>query len=532
MTKLKENIDEINNVSITENGAVGYRTTGKALLDLNFAVSSMRNETEKEIIRRFYVAYNENPVYAIQWLFYVRDVREGLGERRLFRVIIKALANCKQYDAEDNITIDIVKALINSNSISEYGRWDDVLCLLDTPVKDNVISIIKSTLASDVASMKENKKITLLSKWLPSANASSKETKRYAKIIISSLGITEKEYRKTLSRMRSYIKVVEVDMSAKNWTNINYSTVPSRANLIYNNAFLRNDEERRREFLEALKSGNENVKINAGVLYPHDIVHKYINPNEFWSNYYLTETEETVEQLWKALPDMVNGNDTTLVVADGSGSMTSIIGNTSVSCLEVANALAIYFSERAKGEFKNKYITFSEKPQLVDFTGCKSLLDKIQVAIKHDECANTNIEAVFNLILTTAVNNKMTQDEMPKNILILSDMEFDSCVTMNTVDSWSLNKPTNSLFDKFKKSYEQAGYKLPRLIFWNICSRTGTIPVKENELGVALVSGFSPNIVKMIMGNSLDPYALLIEVLRSPRYESIRDIIANVYNNS
>ena len=228
--------------------------------------------------------------------------------------------------------------------------------------------------------------------------------------------------------------------------------------------------------------------------------------------------------MWKALPDYVKGNGNTICVADGSASMRSPIRGASVSALSVANAIAIYFAERSAGKFKNKYITFSEHPQLVDFSSCETLRDKIATALLHDECTNTNIEAVFDLILQTAINGYMKQSDMPKNILILSDMEFDSCVRTNG-RGYSYFSPDEKLFITFAKRYAEHGYQLPRLVFWNIMSRTGSIPVKENELGVALVSGFSPAVVNMVLSNCVDPYECLLEQLNSERYAPVEAAI-------
>ena len=508
--------NELNNEKqTTENGAVGFRTTGKKLLDLNFSVASLRGASEQTIINKFMDAYWEDPVMAIKWLFYTRDCREGLGERRLFRIVLKHLAKDKP---------EIIKAVLKF--ASEYGRYDDMWCLLDTDLKNDVISTIKEQLNKDVPNMINGKSISLLGKWLPSENASSKETKKYATIIRKGLDMTPRNYRKMLSDLRKYIDVVECKMSSKEWAGINYEAVPSRANLIYNNAFLRNDEERRRAYLGALEKGE--AKINASVLFPHDIVHKY-------GRTYNVDT--ALEGMWKALPDTVKGCGNTIVVADGSGSMTcNVGGNTGVTALEVANSLAIYFAERSSGEFKDKYITFSERPQLVDFSSAKTLRDKMSIARSHNEVANTNIEAVFDLILSTAVNNHMVQEDIPANVLIVSDMEFDSCATSGAPamrNSWgwyssSCVRPTTTLFETIAKKYAAYGYKLPRLVFWNVNSRTGTIPVKENDLGVALVSGFSVNIVKMVMSNKLDPYECLLDVLNVERYQAIEDAVKSI----
>ena len=514
MNAMQSTLNNDFNVSITENGAVGHRTSGKALLDLNFAVASLRSMNERGIVEKFTKAFYEDQLMALKWLFYARDAREGLGERRLFRVVLADLVK-----SNPEMIIPVI------NLIPEYGRYDDLWCLLDNKETANIIcKLVDEQLRKDVANMAENKPISLLAKWMPSVNASSAQTKKYAKQLYKALHITEREYRKTLSSLRKYLDVVEVKMSAKNWSEIKYEAVPSRANLIYNGAFLRNDEERRREYLGKLEKGE--TKINASTLYPHDLVHKYTDGyHRLYKN-----KDAAIEALWKALPDTVKGCGNTIVVADGSGSMTTSVGNTRVSALDVANALAIYFAEHSSGEFKDKYITFSESPQLVDFSKCTSLYDKIKCALAHNEVANTNIEKVFELILATAVNNKMSQDDMPKNILIISDMEFDSCATVGTTrDRWGYSyvRPTQTLFDTIAQKYANAGYKLPRLVFWNVNSRTGTIPVKENELGVALVSGFSVNVAKMVMSGKLDPYECLLETLNSERYAPVEEALKN-----
>lgn len=518
MNALKNTLDEDANVSLTENGAIGYRTSGKALLDINFAVSSLRSASENEIARKFIAAFAEDKVLAVKWLFFARDARQGLGERRLFRVILSSIVKSNP---------EIVQSVIEL--VPEYGRWDDLLCLLDcdnTQIADSVINLISHQLAADLENCKANKPISLLAKWLPSTNASSAQTKKYARQICKALHFTERNYRKILSQLRAYLKVVEVNMSAKQWSEIEYDTVPSRANLIYNNAFLRNDEERRRAYLGSLEKGE--VKINASVLYPHDIAHKY----GFGYSGINKAKDATVEALWKALPDTVKGCGNTIVVADGSGSMTSAVGGgSSVRALEVAAALAIYFAEHSSGEFKDKYITFSENPRFVDFSHCTSLHDKLRVAYSHDEVANTNIEKVFDLILTTAIRNHSKQEDLPKNILIISDMEFDSCATSGTTTPngyWEpCIAPDAKLFNNIKQRYRDAGYQMPRLIFWNVCSRTGTIPIKENDLGVALVSGFSTNVAKMVMSGKLDPYECLLETLNSERYFPVEEALQN-----
>lgn len=510
MNAVRKTLDNEYNVSITENGAVGYRTTGKELLDLNFAVASLRKMTDTEVAKRFKKAFCEDKILAVKWLFYARDARQGLGERRLFRVVMADLVK-----SNPEMVIPVI------NLIPEYGRYDDLWCLLDDQEAANVIyQIVDNQLGKDWENMAAKKPISLIAKWMPSINASSAKTKEYGKKLCKALKMTEREYRKALSKLRKYLDVVEVKMSDKNWSAIKYEAVPSRANLIYNNAFLRNDEARRREYLGQLEKGE--AKINASTLFPHDIVHKYgVCPRT---------TDATIEALWKALPDTVKGCGNTIVVADGSGSMTCTVDNNSrVTALEVANALAIYFAEHSSGQFKDKYITFSERPQLVDFSKCKTLRDKLATARAYHEVANTNIEKVFDLILTSAVNNHMHQEDLPQNILIVSDMEFDSCATCGETTrgyyGYTRSKPSQKLFDVIAQKYARAGYKMPRLVFWNVNSRTGTIPVKENDLGVALVSGFSVNVAKMVMSGKTDPFECLLETLNSERYAPIEEAL-------
>ena len=269
---------------LTENGAVGYRTTGKELLDLNFAVASLRKASDDEIVKRFTKAYFEDKVVAVKWLFYARDAREGLGERRLFRVVVEEFANKEPKAAKELLKL-----------VPEYGRWDDLWCLLETELVDDVIAVVKAQLTEDFENMSNGKSISLCAKWMPSANASSEQTKKYAKIFCKKFGDTPPNYRKTLSKMRKYIDVVERKMSAKEWVDINYEAVPSRANLIYNSAFLRNDEDRRRLYLGALEKGE--AKINASVLFPHDIVHKY--------GYAYNRVDTALEGMGNSLPDTV-----------------------------------------------------------------------------------------------------------------------------------------------------------------------------------------------------------------------------------
>lgn len=502
MNEMKKTQD-IGTLVRTENGALGHKTTGKYLLDLNFSVSSLRNMKEVDVASKFIAAFEEDPVLAMRWLFFARDVRGGMGERRLFRVCMKALAIRNSALAESLVPL-----------VPIYGRWDDLWDLMSMTdgVRNAVVRVVRYQLAQDILAANRNESISLLAKWMPSVNTSSDKTRGTARILAKSLDLTERQYRKILSKLRSKLNVTETMMSAKQWEDIDYEAVPSQANLLYKDAFLRHDAKRRNEYLESLKKGEK--KINAATLFPHDVVHKY-----GWG----PALDKTVEQLWNNLPDYVQGNGSTMVVADGSGSMCCNIGDTRVTAWEVAHSLAIYFAQHSKGPYRNRYITFSSFPKFVSLDG-RTLLDNIRIARNHSEMTNTNIEAVFDLILDTAIRTNCKQEDIPQNILILSDMEFDTA----TRGGRGFASPSKTLFYTIRNKWENAGYKIPRLVFWNICSRTGAIPMKENNLGVALVSGFSPSVCKMVLTNELDPYKALLETIMNPRYDAVENAVKDI----
>lgn len=488
--------NELSNRTVrTENGATGYATTGHALLDMNFKVASYRKASENEILNDFVKAYAEDGTLALKWAFYVGDVREGLGERRLFRTLIKYILPVHQ-----NL-IDFV---------GEYNRFDSLLELFGTDAEDAMVAFVKRQLAEDMAACSAGKSVSLLAKWMPSANTSSAQTRDYARKFIAALGTNEKQYRKMLSKLRAQIDVIERKLCADQWDKVDYETVPSKANLKYKNAFLRNDETRRREFLGKLEKGE--VKINAGVCFPHDIVVKYKSERS---------VDTALEGMWKALPDF-DSTIPTIVVRDGSGSMCISVDGGHTTALDVSTALAIYFADRLEGCYKNKFITFSSRPELIDMTHCATLKDKLRLCSSYNDFSNTNIEATFDLLLKTSVNNGLTQAQIPQ-VLVISDMEFD-CATEDC--SWGsstgVSSRTKTLFDKIAAKWRAAGYVMPKMVFWNVNSRTNVIPVKENELGVALVSGFSANIAKMVMSNETDPYKLLVKTLMAKRYEVIQ----------
>ena len=502
MNSMKNYLDS-NTHTYTENGAVAFATSGKKLLDFNFATTALRKETDDNIAGEFSKVYFENPIVAVQYLFWLRDCRGGNGERRIFRVCFKWLAENKP---------EIARATIKF--IPEFGRYDDLYCVADTQLKDDAFRIIRNQFDKDLSNAIHGKQISLLSKWLKSENSSSKESRRLARMTMDYLNLNPRRYRKTLSRLRKHLDVVERKMAGKEWDMINYSTVPSQANVKYSAAFLRNDEERRKEYLNSLKRGE--TKINATTLQPHEIVAKY--KDGYGLSRTVRQYDEALEQLWKALPSTNIGN--TLVVRDSSGSM--LTGYGAQCCpLDVATALAIYAAEHNDGIWKDKYITFSSNPRFIDLSGCSTLRDKLVLSFSESEVANTDIEKTMLLILNTAIANHCTQDEMPKNILILSDLQFDSMVT--------IRGNRKALFENLISVYEDNGYKMPRIIFWNLSgSVNNTIPIQNNDLGVVLCSGFSIQLLKMIMSGKTDPYEVLLETINSERYLPIKEAVQDL----
>lgn len=472
---------------LTDNLAVAYATSGSKLLDMNFNLSSYRNESDDNIRKDFLSAFVEDPLSALRWLFFSRDIRGGMGERRFFRVCFNALAQ-----SEPKLAIALLPL------VPEYGRWDDIFCVEGTKAEEAMYALIKKQYLAD---MQSEGPISLASKWLPSMNSRNKTVAAHARKIADAIGVDHKAYQKNIGYLRTQLKIVEKSMSQGKWGEIDYSAAPSRANLLYRKAFLTRDEERRAQFLESLAEGKETI--NAGTLFPHDLLARYGCQSAF---------DPAIEALWKALPDygeMAN----TLVVADGSGSMYSNISWTEIQAIHVANALAIYFGERCVGEFKNKYITFSNRPQLVDLGEDTSLLTKIKIASDHDEVSNTNIEAVFQLILRTAIFNNLRQNEMPETILIISDMQFDYAVD----DRWT----GKALFEHFEEQYSAHGYHIPKLAFWNVMSPAKTIPLQVHPTGLALISGFSPAAIQIAMQRELDPLKSLNNVIYSERYDAV-----------
>lgn len=472
------------NKTYTENGAVTHRTSGKDCLDLFAAIGALRRADDQNICSRFLKAYAENPDLAMKILFYARDVRGGLGERRVFRSILAWLASNEKSSVVRNLPY-----------IAEYGRWDDVLVLLKTPCRKEALALLEEQFREDLAALEAGGDISLLGKWLPSVNASNQETVVMAKMIAKSFGLSDRDYRKALTGLRARIRIIENNLREKDYT-FDYSKQPSKAMFKYRKAFLRNDGERYATFMDRVDRGE--AKLHTGTLMPYELVERAYDCSE--------EERRSLDVTWRMLEDFTT-DENALVAADGSGSM---YWGSKPMPAAVAQSLAIYFAEHNKGKFHNHFLTFSMTPQLVEIKG-KDFVEKVRYCRTFDECANTNLEAVFDLILQAAAENHVPRAEMPAKLYIISDMEFDHCVKNSSM--------TN--FENAKASYAAAGYILPDLVFWNVDSRHEQQPVKENDRGVALVSGNSPRIFSMVMDGELNPYDFMLSVIDTERYAPI-----------
>jgi len=476
--KLLSAIKKVENYTTTENGDLAFNSTNNCNLDFFSRAGAMRGTDKKTIISLFSKAFAEDSKLALKSLFYLRDVRGGQGERQLFRDIITHLAN-----TETKRIAPLVKL------IPEYGRWDDLIVLLDTPLKQNVINCIAEQLVLDTS----NPEPSIMAKWLPSCNTSSDKTKQFARLIIKELGINEKEYRQILSTLRARIDVVERKMSLQKWGDIVYERVPSKAQMNYRNAFKKRDGTRYTKYLDNVTKGKQEIK--AGTLYPYELYRKVVD-----DGYNIT-----LEEQWKALPNYVKAGESALVMADVSGSMTA--GSSKVTPISVSVSLALYFAERNKGPFANHFLTFSGNPKLQEIIGT-TLYDKIVNIKSSDWEMNTDLRKAIQTILDIAKINSVTAEDMPKTLYIISDMQFDSCCGSST-------------FTDIKAEYKKYGYQFPQIVFWNVNGSYENSPITTNDKGAQLVSGFSPILFKQVVSGKT-AVELMYEILNSKRYKEIK----------
>ena len=472
----------------TENGAVAMNTSGDALLDLFSTIGSLREANENRITRLFADAYKEDPLFATKIAFYGRDVRGGLGERRAFRILIRYMA---EYHAE--------ALRPNLDLIGVYGRYDDLYELIGTPLEDDMWAAMKKQFEEDLQNLNDDKAISLLAKWIKTADASSEKTRKLGILTAQKLGYPVYNFKRIVRTMRKKIGVIESLMSAGRWDEIEYSAVPSRAMMIYRNAFQKHDEYRYNAFINKAVNGEE--KINSATLYPYDLIEKIWNMSCYGAN--KVKDDKTVEAQWRQLPNYVEEGTNALVIADTSGSMHGRPMATSVG-------LAIYFAERNKGAYHNMWMSFSANPHIHVLKG-ETLAQKIGSIDMGDWDYNTDLKAAFNLVLNIAEKNDVPPDEMPKSLIVISDMEIDSCGNKE----WTF-------YDKMSAKFRKAGYEIPNIIFWNVNSRHDIFHADSKRKGVQLCSGQSAAVFKQMMACvGMTPVEAMAKTINSERYKPI-----------
>ena len=488
------------NYTLTENLGITHKSTLNKILDMFAMGGSMRNRSDDDVIHMFKCAYGEDSTLALRCLFYLRDVRGGQGERRFFRTCLKWMGNHMEDEVEHLIPL-----------IHEYGRWDDLFELFDTYAEGAMMGYVKWAI--------DKNEDHLLYKWMPSINASSRNTQERGRKFAREFHMSEREYRKMLSEGRKACHLVESLMSQNQWDQIAFDKLPSRAGLLYKNAFMRREETRERY---AAFMNSDKTKVNASVLNPVEIAHQIFNYHG-WNR--PSETERNAwQKYWDNLKDYYNGKEEPgIAVVDVSGSMYG-------QPIEAAVSMGAYIAERGKGPFQNHFITFSDNPTLVEFTGV-DIYDKFMRARNAEWGGSTNIEAVFNLLLNTAIKHRTKPEDMPRTIYIFSDMEFNACLTAGpaTADTWgwSYGRKTlkesqiETVIEAQARKWRNHGYEIPRVIFWNLDARHDNIPAIGD--GFSYVSGFSMNMVECILSGK-DGLDLCLEKLNSERYQPISSI--------
>lgn len=471
----------------------------------------MRKATPETIIQLVDAAFQEDPDYTLVCLFYLRDVIHGQGERRFFRIALNHLSH--RYPQ----IIATILALI-----PEYGRWDDLFSLKATELYSSALHLIVSQLKKDtLACLTQGDKasISLAAKWVGSENSGPLSRER-ADDLRNALGLDDCDggkaaYRRIVSRLRTYLRIVEQKLCAQQWSEINYSHVPSLASLKYRKAFQKHDGERYQAYLDELKKPESErqagTKMNTKALTPYDIVSKILyNHGE--------EENATLEAAWANLPDYLGGKEhSTLVVCDTSGSMMG-------QPITVAVALAMYIAERNKGLWANTFISFSESPSLQKLKG-NTVTERVRNLYDTDWGYNTNLQAVFDLILNAARKHELSAEEMPATVIIISDMQFDAACRGDNV--------TN--LQNIRQKFSNAGYTCPNLVFWNVnATLKQESPARYNSSGVTLVSGMSPSIFQGVISGDLDPVKAMLKILDADRYNPVREALksANLPSNA
>ena len=497
-----KNMKKETNYIQTENGAVAAKTTLNAVYDLFALGGAYRNRTKEDKILLFKKAVEENPLLALKCLFYLRAIRRGQGERDFFRTCYTWF--CKEYSAV---------AAQNLHLIPYYGRWDDLYCAIDTPVEQEMFNFIEKQLGQDSLSLKNEKEgVSLLGKWLKSENTSSKVSRELGTKTRKALKLTSKQYRKILSALRTRINIVEKLMSENKWDEIKFDKIPSKAGLIYRNAFAHNDMIAQK-YADFINSKDTNVK--AATLYPYEIVSKVTEHIDYWNkDINITNIERaTLNKYWENQKDYLDGQSCrTMCVIDTSGSMTC--KGRGVRPIDVAISLGMYCAERIGEPFKNYFISFSSRPQLIEVEGI-DFCDKVRRIYEQNLCENTDLGAVFSLLLHLISDQNLREEEIPNQIIVISDMEIDdgSC--------WNDDEERTYEMQKIREKWTAAGYKMPKLVYWCVESRHNIILEDAENPDVTFVSGCSPVIFKAVL-NGKSGIDLMLEVLTDSYYDPIK----------
>lgn len=486
------NLTNATNFMTTENGALAHKSTLSMVYDMFAFGGAYRKRTNEDKVMLFKNAYLENPTLALKCLFYLRDIRGGQGERDFFRVCFRWLCS---YDPAAAIRL--------LPYIAEYGRWDDLLYATErTDVFKAAVNIVREVLNLDI----ESKTPSLLAKWLPSENASSYKTKQMASAVRKSLGLTHKQYRKILSTLRKRINVLERLMSENRWDEIEFDKIPSKAGLIYKNAFARRDVIAKK--YEAFAKSSE-TKVNAKALYPYEVVEQALKAAWYRDN----DTERAmVEKYWDNLPDYFNGQPASMMcVVDTSGSMSGMPINVAIS-------LGMYCAERIGGPFAGHYISFASRPQLIKVEGV-DFVDKVRRIYNTNLCDNTNLEATFDLVLEMA--KKSNPEDVPKTLVVISDMQIDAMTGSYwygpRMKRWTEENAATEM-ELIRQKWADAGIECPRLVYWNVDARDNTI--LDAGPNVSFVSGCSPVLYEQII-RGVTGYDLMLDKLMSERYALI-----------
>ena len=493
-----ENLKTEASYTHTLNGAKAHGSSGDACLDFFAVAGGMRYRRPAEQIRLFDRAYIETPDLAMKLLYHLRDIRGGMGERKLFRTLLRHVAFTWPESAQKNVAY-----------IAEFGRWDDLLCLLGTPAEKQAVQTIQRQLAEDEAALKrreageENAHISLLAKWLPSDNTSSPRTRNTACHLIKALGMERREYRRLVTALRARIGLTERQLTRKQPEKVNYEAVPAQAMLKYRVAFEQKDSDRYSDYLRNVSEGKK--QMHTGTLFPYEILRPFF-AGGYWDR---TEVQgaEALEQLWNHLPGTV-ANVNAISVVDTSGSMYCDCGPLKPAL--VSQAMGLYCAERCTGVFHNQLITFETFPHLIQIHG-ENLREKLRYIGTLPWGGSTNLEAVFDLILNTAVKHHAQQEEMPQVIYIFSDMEFNCC----------MEKADKTVYENAKQRFEAAGYQMPAVVFHNVNSWQMQTPVTAHTRGTALSSGASTHMMSHKFDGNITPMEHMLRVLNSERYAMI-----------